>query len=121
MPVFGPIATNRKTRRFGVIDLEWVPGEHLPLPVNTTVEVEGVRDACRISLPVRKRATGPLQLRLAGYYDQVRAGDDDDEEAVLEKRYQCFGSVRGLLSKVLTRDKRRMWFFAHAGGLADME
>jgi len=89
--------------------------------VNTTVEVEGVRDACRISLPVRKRATGPLQLRLAGYYDQVPSGDDDDEEPVLEKRYQCFGSVRDLLSKVLTRDNRGMWFFAHAGGLADME
>ena len=38
MPVFNPIRSERKLRRFGVLDLEWVPGETLPELVNTEVQ-----------------------------------------------------------------------------------
>jgi len=67
MPVFGPIISERKIRNFGVLDLEWVPGESLPLPVNTEVEIEGIHEICKLPLPVSKRMTSPLKLRMAGY------------------------------------------------------
>ena len=53
MPVFGPITTDRKQRRFGVFDLEWVPGESLPLAVSAAVEIEGLREGCKVPLPPR--------------------------------------------------------------------
>ena len=122
MPVFGPITTDRKVRRFGVFDLEWVPGEPLPQPVNAEVVVEGLREGCRIPLPPRKVMTSPLQLRVAGYYDWQRVGGDDDEGEVEKvERYQSFLTVRDLLDFMLSRENRGMWFFAHAGGLADMQ
>ena len=116
MPVFGPITTDRKVRRFGVFDLEWVPGEPLPQPVNAEVVVEGLREGCRIPLPPRKVTTAPLQLRVAGYYDWQRVGGDDDEGEVEKvERYQSFLTVRDLLDFMLSRENRGMWFFAHAG------
>lgn len=122
MPVFGPIISDRKLRRFGVLDLEWVPGEQLPLPINTTVEIEGLHDEQRLPLPLGKRMTSPLKVRLAGYYDQQVVdleGESAEPETV--ERYQCFETVRGLVDFLLVRENRGNWFFAHAGGLADME
>lgn len=122
MPVFGPITTDRKVRRFGVFDLEWVPGEPLPQPVSAAVVVEGLREGCKVPLPPRKVTTAPLQLRVAGYYDWQRVGGDDDEGEVEKvERYQSFLTVRDLLDFMLSRENRGMWFFAHAGGLADMQ
>jgi hypothetical protein len=125
VPVFNPIVSDRKLRRFGVLDLEWVPGETLPTLVNTEMEIEGIRDTLRIPLPVRKRLTGPLQLRLAGYYDfypeKVEEGDDPDAEPEMVERYRCFSTIRELLNFILVRENRGNWFFAHAGGLADMQ
>ena len=122
MPVFGPIVTDRKKRRFGVLDLEWVPGEILPLPVNTTVRVEGLSEEFKIPLPVARRLTEPLKIRLAGYYDQVTIEHEaEGEEPEVVERYQCFETVRDLIDFMLVREHRGDWFFAHAGGLADME
>jgi hypothetical protein len=115
--------TERKPRRFGVLDLEWVPGESLPLPLNVVIRVEGIRETTTIPLPVAKRMTEPLQLRMGGYYDQQAeemSSDDDDQPDTLE-RYKSFRTVRDLIDFILSRDHRGMWFFAHAGGLADME
>ena len=124
MPVFNPITTDRKLRQFGVLDLEWVPGEILPTLVNTEVEVEGIRSSFRIPLPVAKRMTSSLQLRLAGYYDQQPVNmdeDDEDAESEMVERYKCFSSIRELINFLLVRETRGKWFFAHAGGLADMQ
>ena len=122
MPVFGPITTDRKQRRFGVFDLEWVPGESLPQPVSAAVEIEGLREGCKVPLPPRKVMTSPLQLRMAGYYDWQRVGGDDEGgEPERVERYQSFLTVKDMLAFMLSRENRGMWFFAHAGGLADMQ
>lgn len=120
MAVLNPITTPPKWREFSVIDLEWVPGETLPLPRNTTVEVEGLRGSFTISLPVSKRQTGPLQLRLAAVYDEVTDSEVSDDPVAVE-RYESYTTVRDLLDNILTRENRARWFYAHAGGLADME
>lgn len=124
MPVFNPITTERKLRRFGVFDLEWVPGEALPALVNTVVEVQGIRTPLRIPLPVSKRMTSALRLRMAGYYDQMATdmdSEDSDSEVELVERYKHFESIKDLVSFLLVREHRGNWFFAHAGGLADMQ
>lgn len=122
MPIFGPITTDRKVRRFGVFDLEWVPGEQLPLPENLDVVISGLRDGCRIPLPPRRVMTSPLQLRMAGYYDQQVVGSDEEgDEVERVELYQSFSTVRELIDFMLCRERRGMWFFAHAGGLADMQ
>jgi hypothetical protein len=123
MPVFGPILSDRKIRDFGVLDLEWVPGESLPLPVNTEVEIEGIHEIYKVPLPVPRRMTSPLKLRMAGYYDQPKAGDKDGDggEPVRFERYRSFETIKDLLDFMLVRETRGMWFFAHAGGLADMQ
>jgi hypothetical protein len=119
--VFNPIKSTRKLRRFGVLDLEWVPGETLPTLVNTLVKVEGIRTPVKIPLPVSKRMTSALKLRLAGYYDQQARGSDDEDEVVMEECYRRFNSIREQVDFLLTRERRGDWFFAHAGGLADMQ
>lgn len=122
VPVFNPITSGRKLRRFGVIDLEWVPGEPLAGVVNTEVEVLGTRIRSTLPLPVRKKRTSALQLRLAGYYDRQPERDEGGEdEPELVPRYLHFETVRELLRFVLTRDFRGNWFFSHAGGLADVQ
>lgn len=118
MPVFGPLTSERKIRRFGVLDLEWEPGEPLAPPENVECSIDGVHEPLRIPLPVADRMTKPLQLRMAGYYDQQRVDEDGDERV---ERYQSFTTVKDLLDFMLCRDHRGMWFFAHAGGLADMQ
>ena len=121
MPVFNPITTERRLRRFGVLDLEWVPGEALAELVNTRVRVEGIRRKFRVPLPVGRKMTGPLQLRLAGYYDQQPRGDEAGGEPELEERYFCFPNIHEICTFLLSREHRGCWFFAHAGGLADMQ
>lgn len=121
MSVFNPITSDRKLRRFGVLDLEWVPGEALPILENVEVEIEGIRSPLRIPLPVTKKMTGPLQLRLAGYYDHEAENTDDDEAPEQVERYSCFRTIKDLIKHILVRENRGNWFFAHAGGLADMQ
>jgi len=122
VPIFNPIKSERKVRRFGVLDLEWVPGDALPTLVNTEIKVDGIRQRTRIPLPVAKRMTSPLQLRLAGYYDQQPEGaDGGDDEVEMVERYQYFRTIREIVDFMLVRENRGNWFFAHAGGLADMQ
>lgn len=115
--------TERKLRRFGVLDLEWVPGEVLPMPERTTLAVEGISEPLVVNLPPHKTRTSPLELRLAGYYDHCPESDDGDEdgEPVMAERYEVFKTVAELLEFMLVRQHRGMWFYAHAGGLSDME
>ena len=124
MAILNPITTEPKWRDFAVIDLEWVPGETLPMPVNTLVELEGLRETFTIPLPVSKRQTEPLKLRLAACYDQVEdEGYEhaEGDEPVKIERYDSFSTTKELLDHLLTRENRGRWFFAHAGGLSDME
>jgi hypothetical protein len=120
--VFGPIKSERKLRRFGVLDLEWVPGEVLPMPERTELRFDGIREPLVVNLPPAKTRTAPLELRLAGYYDQRPVSEDDcGEEALMEPRYEVFKTVADLIDFMFVREHRGMWFYAHAGGLADME
>ena len=121
MPIFNPITTARKLRRFGVLDLEWVPGEALPPLVNTDVKIDGIRRHLNIPLPVPQHMTKPLEIRLGGYYDQQATGGEDGDEVEMVERYQCFKTIRELVNFLLVREHRGNWFFAHAGGLADMQ
>lgn len=125
MAVFGPINTERTLRRFGALDLEWVPGEVLPMPERTTLDIDGISTPLVINLPAAKTRTRPLELRLAGYYDQQPECDEKghvvDEEPVMVERYEAFKTVAELIDFILVRENRGMWFYAHAGGLFDME
>jgi len=120
MAEFGPITTERQLRNIGVLDLEWVPGEVLPMPESTMLEIDGIRAPLVINLPPVKTRTAPLQLRLAGYYDQ-QPECEDEEEPVMVERYEVFKSIAELVEFMFVREHRGMWFFAHAGGLFDME
>lgn len=123
MPILDPITTPPKFRDFAVIDLEWVPGEPLDPPEHTEILIDGMRDMFRIPMPVGIRQTKPLQIRLASCYDQVpecEASDYDDDPVRVE-RFVCFPTVKELLDDILVRENRHKWFFAHAGGLSDME
>jgi hypothetical protein len=120
MSEFGPITSDRKIRRFGALDLEWVPGEVLPLPESTELHIAGISKPLVINLPPRKVRTDALVLRLAGYYDQVPTSEDG-EDAEMVERYEHFTTIADLIDFLLVREHRGMWFFAHAGGLFDME
>ena len=96
MPIFGPINTDRKVRRYGVFDLEWVPGESLPVPENLDVEIRGLREGCRIPLPPRKVTTFPLQLRMAGYYDQQVVGSDGDSDEAEAESFDAEGNGKAV-------------------------
>lgn len=50
---------------------------------------------------------GPLTVRLVGVFDG--------------QRYRCYKTVRGFLNGELRDKNRGRWFFAHAGGLADVQ
>lgn len=50
---------------------------------------------------------GTLQIRLVGVYDG--------------NNYRCYKSVEDFLSCELTNKNRGKWFYAHAGGLADVQ
>lgn len=81
-------------RRFFTYDLEWIPGEELFTP--------GERGA----YAVHKKQTDPLKHRMTGVYDG--------------ERYTRYSSVDAFLQGALISENRGVWFYAHAGGLADM-
>jgi len=120
MPIFGPIDSKRSVRNFGVIDLEWIPGETLDPPINAPVEITGLKSTVTIPISTGKKSTEPLKLRVAGYY-HTETTTMDNKETEEVPRYYSFLSIRSLLDTILTRENRGMWFFAHAGGLADMQ
>lgn len=123
MPILSPITTPPKLRDFAVIDLEWVPGEPLEPPEHTDIYFDGLKDPLRIPLPVGNRQTRPLKIRLASCYDQVpeTEPDDYDDDPIRVEKFVCFETVKELLDAILVRKNRHKWFFAHAGGLSDME
>lgn len=53
-----------------------------------------------------EHGVNPLELRLLGFFDG--------------QRYRPFFSVRDFLNGVCTRENSGGWFYAHAGGLADL-
>lgn len=120
MALLNPITSEVKPRSFSVIDLEWIPADHLPMPVNTNLSIGGF-SKLKIPLPVDKKISDPLKLRLAAYYDQIESTDYETDEPVKEERYESFSSVAELLDALLTHENFGRWFYAHAGGLADME
>jgi hypothetical protein len=83
-------------RQILTYDLEWIPGEEL---YETDPDRPGWYAA-------RKGRTDPLQHRLTGVYDG--------------NQYRRYRSVDDFLNGELTRENRGKWFYAHAGGLADM-
>lgn len=54
-----------------------------------------------------RRADGSLDLRMIGVYDGAE--------------YRCYRSVDAFLDGELTHRNRGAWFYAHAGGLADIQ
>jgi hypothetical protein len=61
---------------------------------------------------------------MAGYYDHqvVEVGDESSGTDVdMVERYQHFTTIKELVNFLLVREQRGNWFFAHAGGLADMQ
>ncbi len=120
MAILGPITSERRKRSFGVIDLEWVPARRLPMPEHTEVSVDGVRPF-RIPLPVADRISEPLKVRLASLYDVRKDVDEYGDEVITDEKFECFETVRELIDSLLVRENRGRWFYAHAGGLADME
>lgn len=82
-------------RRYLTYDLEWVPGEAL------YEESEN-----RKSYKVLAWKTKPLQHRITGVYDG--------------NSYRRYPSIDAFLKGELTSDNRGAWFYAHAGGLADL-
>jgi len=90
------------------------------MPERTTLEIEGITEPLVVNLPPSKSRTEPLKLRLVGYYDQQPQNDDDDEPVMVE-RYESFRTVAELVDFMLVSEHRGMWFYAHAGGLSDME
>ena len=59
--------------------------------------------------PEKARAIGlePLQVRLVGCYDG--------------ERYRAYREIGDFLRAALTRKNHNRWFFAHAGGLYDVQ
>ena len=108
-----------------MLDLEWIPGEVLPMPERAELEIEGITETLVVNLPPAKTRTAPLELRLAGYYDQQpvdeEGGANGPGESVMAERYEVFRTVAELVDFMLVREHRGMWFYAHAGGLSDME
>lgn len=51
---------------------------------------------------------GPLKVRIVGVFDE-------------RKGYRCYRTVEQFLKEELTHANRGKWFYAHAGGLADVQ
>jgi len=49
---------------------------------------------------------GTMELRICGVYDG--------------KRYRCYRTIEGFLAAELNSENRGVWFYAHAGGMADL-
>ena len=91
------------------------------MPERAELEIEGITEPLVVNLPPKKTKTRPLELRLAGYYDHQPLDDEENGESVMRERYEVFKSVEELVEFMLVRQHRGMWFYAHAGGLSDME
>ena len=46
---------------------------------------------------------------------------DSEDEPEMQERYRHLSTIRELVDYLLVREMRGNWFFAHAGGLADMQ
>lgn len=93
------------TRDFLTYDLEWVPGEELYEGCKKC-KGRGCRACDGVGYDVLAKRTGPLKHRLTGVFDG--------------ERYRRYASVDDFLNGELTSKNRGKWFYAHAGGLADM-
>lgn len=91
-----PVEGSPPLRRFKAFDLEWIPGE--PLYKLDPTLPNGYE--------VFSKRTTPLKHRMTGVYDG--------------ETYTRYRSVDDFLNGELTRENRGTWYYAHAGGLADM-
>lgn len=93
------------TRRFLTYDMEWIPGEEL---YQTCAACDGAGcGRCEGNgYQVHKHRTDPLAARMVGVYDG--------------ENYRRYRTVDEFLNGELTSANRGKWFYAHAGGLADM-
>ena len=82
-------------RRFLTYDMEWVPGAALYTPPTADGKYT-----------TAGKKTAPLQHRVTGVFDGAE--------------HRKYPTVDAFLKGELTSDNRGMWFYAHAGGLADM-
>lgn len=89
-----PIAGTAKKRKFLAFDLEWVPPDDITRPV-----LEEKWNGPRYSKP--------MELRLVGVFD----GEE----------YRFYKSIREFLDEEMVPKNKGCWFYAHFGGLADME
>lgn len=90
------------------------------MPEHTEVHIPGL-DPFRIALPVGERVSEPLKVRLASLYDVTKETDEYGDDVVTEEKFEAFETVKELVDSILVRENRGRWFYAHAGGLADME
>ena len=124
MAILGPITTDAKLRDFAVIDLEWTPALRMPLPVHTALQFDVVSSVVRVPLPVAEKKSKPLGVRMAAFYDERPVDDIDNGDSNTKTRiprFEWFRTTRELIDFMLVRENRSRWFYAHAGGLADME
>lgn len=54
---------------------------------------------------------GTMEIRVCGLYD----GSDE------KRPYRCYRTIDEFLDAVLTSENRGKWFYAHAGGMADVQ
>lgn len=59
-------------------------------------------------LPAHMSPTGDPKLRLVGVFDKVQG-------------YRSYETIEAFLRSELTKQNRGVWFYAHAGGLADVQ
>lgn len=93
--MLSPVDSKRQWRRFLVYDLEWVPG------------IGPGKDGQRFAQLLKENNLEPMQLRMAGVFDGVR--------------YRWYRTIESFLACELNRENRGRWFYAHAGGLADIQ
>ncbi len=87
-----PIVSPPQKRKISTFDLEWVPPEEIPRPKG------------KWPGPIYSK---PMPVRVIGVYDER-----DD--------YRRYKSVPEFLEAELVPENAGRWFYAHAGGLADM-
>ena len=96
----------------------------MPLPVHTALQFDVVSSVVRVPLPVAEKKSKPLGVRMAAFYDERPVDDIDNGDSNTKTRiprFEWFRTTRELIDFMLVRENRSRWFYAHAGGLADME
>jgi len=88
-----PIVSPPQKRKITTFDLEWIPPEEIPRPFGK-----------KWPGPIYSK---PMPVRLVGVYDE-REG------------YRRYRSVPEFLENELVPETAGRWYYAHAGGLADM-